>query len=65
MKPVQDKKTDRFIPVITMVLLRESQWDGSLASWACWISLKGMKAFVNDYRILLVEARENNLTFIM
>ena len=44
------KKTDRFTPVIT-------------------ISLHGMlnipeemKAFVNDYKILLVEARENSLT---
>ena len=58
------KKTDRFIPVITMVVYYgEKPWDGAVSLHGMLDIPEGMKAFVNDYRILLVEARENNLTF--
>ena len=58
------KKTDRFIPVITMVVYYgEKPWDGAVSLHGMLNIHEGMKAFVNDYWILLVEARENNLTF--
>ena len=50
------KKTDRFIPVITMVVYYGVSLHGMLNI------PEEMKAFVNDYKILLVEARENSLT---
>ena len=57
------KRDDRFIPVITVVVYYgEKPWDGA-------VSLHGMlnipdeiAKYVNDYKMLLVEARENNLT---
>lgn len=58
------KKTDRFIPVITMVVYYgEKPWDGAVSLHEMLDIPDGMKAFVNDYKILLVEARENSLGF--
>ena len=57
------KKTDRFIPVITMVVYYgEKPWDGAVSLHGMLNIPEEMKAFVNDYKILLVEARENSLT---
>lgn len=58
------KKTDRFMPVITLVVYYgEKAWDGALSLHEMLDIPKEMKSFVNDYKILLVEARENDLTF--
>ena len=57
------KKTDRFTPVITMVVYYgEKPWDGAVSLHGMLNIPEEMKAFVNDYKILLVEARENSLT---
>jgi len=58
------KKTDKFMPVITMVVYYgEKPWDGATSLHGMLDIPEEMKAFVNDYRILLVEARENDLAF--
>ena len=58
------KKTDRFTPVITMVVYYgEKPWDGAVSLHGILDVPEEMKAFVNDYKMLLVEARENNWTF--
>lgn len=57
------KKTDRFAPVITLVVYYgEKPWDGAVSLHGMLNIPEEMKAFVNDYKILLVEARENSLT---
>lgn len=56
------KKTDRFAPVITMVVYYgENPWDGAVSLHDMLSVPEEMMAFVNDYRVLLVEARKNNL----
>ena len=56
------KKTDKFMPVITMVAYYgEKPWDGAVSLHGMLNIPEEMKAFVNDYKVLLVEARENNL----
>lgn len=58
------KKSDKFTPVITMIVYYgEKPWDGAVSLHEILNIPEGLKAFVNDYKILLVEARENNLTF--
>lgn len=58
------RKTDRFTPVITMVVYYgEKPWDGAVSLHGMLDIPEEMKIFVNDYKILLVEARENNLVF--
>ena len=57
------KKTDRFTPVITLVVYYgEKPWDGALSLHGILDIPEEMKAFVNDYKIFLIEARENDLT---
>lgn len=57
------RKTDKFTPVITIVVYYgEKPWDGAVSLHGMLNIPEEMKAFVNDYKILLVEARENNLT---
>jgi hypothetical protein len=57
------KKTDRFIPVITVVIYYgEKPWDGATSLQGMLNIPEEMKPFVNDYKMLLVEARQNNLT---
>ena len=41
----------------------EKPWDGAVSLHEILNIPEELKAFVNDYKILLVEARENNLTF--
>lgn len=58
------KKTDRFMPVITIVVYYgEKPWDGALSLHEMLDIPSEMESFVNDYRMLLVEARQNDLIF--
>ena len=57
------KKDDKFIPVITLTVYYGSKpWDGATSLHEMLNIPEGMEPFVNNYRILLVEARKNNLT---
>lgn len=56
------KKTDRFIAVITIVVYYgEKPWDGAVSLHGMLDIPEEMKPFVNDYEMMLVEARENKL----
>lgn len=56
------KKTDKFIPVITVVVhYGDEPWDGATTLHEMLDIPEKMKPFVNDYKILLVEARQNDL----
>lgn len=58
------KRTDKFIPVITIVVYYgEKPWDGALSLHDMLDIPEGMKKFINDYKMILVEARQNSLTF--
>ena len=51
------------MPVITLVVYYgEKPWDGALSLHDMLHIPEEIKAFVNDYKMLLVEARKNNLT---
>lgn len=57
------KKTDKFTPVITIVVYYgEKAWDGAISLHGMLNIPEKMKALVNDYKMRLVEARENKLT---
>lgn len=57
------KKTDKFIPVITVVVYYgEKAWDGAKSLHEMLDIPKEMEQYVNDYKMLLVEARKNDLT---
>lgn len=56
------KKTDKFIPVITVVIYYgEKPWDGAKTLHEMLNIPKEMTKYVNDYKMLLVEARKNDL----
>lgn len=56
------KKTDKFIPVITVVVYYgEKEWDGAKSLHEMLNIPEKMTKYVNDYKMLLVEAKENNL----
>lgn len=58
------KRTDKFTPVITVVIYYgEKPWDGAASLHGMLHIPEQMKEFVNDYKMLLVEARQNNLIF--
>ena len=58
------KRTDRFLPVITIVVYYgEKPWDGAVSLHGMLGIPEEMKKFVNDYKMILVEARQNNLAF--
>ena len=58
------KKTDKFIPVITVVVYYgEKPWDGATSLHGMLNIDSRLKQYVNDYKLLLVEARKNNLKF--
>lgn len=58
------KQTDRFAPVITVVVYYgDNPWDGATTLHGMLNIPDKMKPFVNDYKMLLVEARQNNLIF--
>lgn len=57
------KKTDKFIPVITIVVYYgEKAWDGATSLHDMLNIPEEIVKYVNDYKMLLVEARQNNLT---
>lgn len=56
------KKTDRFIPVITVVIYYgDKVWDGATTLHGMLDIPEKIVKYVNDYKILLVEARRNDL----
>ena len=58
------KQTDRFTPVITVVVYYgDNPWDGATTLHGMLNISDKMKPFVNDYKMLLVEARQNDLQF--
>jgi len=58
------KRADKFMPVITIVVYYgEKPWDGALSLHDMLDIPEGMKKFINDYKMILVEARQNSLTF--
>lgn len=58
------KKEDRFIPVVTIVVYYgEKEWDGALSLKQMMTIPKEMENIVNDYKMKLVEARQNDLLF--
>lgn len=58
------RRTDKFIPVITIVVYYgEKPWDGAVSLHEMLDIPEEMKPFVNDYQMLLVEARQNDLIF--
>ena len=57
------KKTDKFIPVITVVVYYgEKPWDGAMSLHEMLNIPEEMAKYINNYKMLLVEARKNNLT---
>ncbi|MBD5458618.1 MAG: hypothetical protein HDR27_08625 [Lachnospiraceae bacterium] len=56
------KRTDKFVPVITVVVYYgEKAWDGAVSLYGMLDIPEKMKQFVNDYKMLLIEARKNDL----
>ena len=56
------RRTDKLTAVITVVVYYgEREWDGATTLHEMLSIPKKMIKFVNDYKILLVEARKNNL----
>ena len=56
------KRTDRFVPVITVVIYYgEKPWDGPTTLHGMLDIPDELAQYVNDYKILLAEARRNNL----
>ena len=56
------KKTDKFIPVITIVIYYgEKPWDGAVSLHGMLNIPKAMETFVNDYKIHLVEAGKDRI----
>ncbi|WVK74368.1 hypothetical protein BIV16_03985 [Roseburia sp. 831b] len=56
------KKTDKLIPVITIVVYYgEKPWDGAISLHGMLNNPMEMLPFVNDYKMHLVEARKNDL----
>jgi hypothetical protein len=57
------KRDDKFMPVITVVVYYgERPWDGATTLHGMLHISKEVAKYVNDYKMLLVEARQNNLT---
>jgi hypothetical protein len=58
------KRSDRFTPVVTVVVYFGSEpWDGPRSLYEMLNLPDELKPFVNDFKINLVEVRDNNLTF--
>lgn len=56
------KKTDRFMPVISVVVYYgDKAWDGATSLCEMLDIPEKVARYVNDYKILLVEARRNDL----
>jgi len=58
------RRTDRFLPVISIVIYYgEKAWDGPKTLCEMLNIPNELKEFVNDYKMNLVEVRNNNLIF--
>ncbi len=58
------RRTDRFAPVVTIVIYYgEEPWDGAISLHDILDIPAEMKPYVNDYKMILVEARQNDLVF--
>ena len=58
------KKADKFTPVITVVVYYgQKPWDGAASLHGMLDIPDEMKQFINDYKMILVEAKQNSLTF--
>ena len=58
------QKTDRLMPVVTIVIYYgEKVWDAATSLHGILNIPTELTPYVNDYRMLLVEARQNNLYF--
>ena len=58
------KKEDRFMPVITIVIYYgEKLWDGATSLHEMLDIPPEVEPYVNDYHMILVEARNHNLKF--
>lgn len=58
------RRTDRFAPVVTVVIYYgEKPWDGAVSLHEMLDIPEEMKLYVNDYKIILVEAGRNDLVF--
>ena len=58
------KKTDRLMPVVTIEIYSgEKVWDAATSLHGILNIPTELTPYVNDYRMLLVEARQNNLYF--
>jgi hypothetical protein len=58
------KKTDRFTPLVTLVIYYGSEpWDGPTCLYDMLALPEELKPFVNNFKVNLVEARANNLVF--
>lgn len=56
--------TDRFLPVVTIVVYyAEKPWDGATTLHELLRIPKEFAVYVNDYKMLLVEARKNDFIF--
>ena len=56
------RKTDKFIPVITAVIYYgERPWDGAVSLHGMLDIPKQFSRYVNDYKMILIEAGNNNL----
>ncbi|MCD7922434.1 MAG: transposase [Clostridiales bacterium] len=58
------RRTDRFVPVVTVVIYYgEKPWDGAMSLHEMLEIPEKMKPYVQDYKMVLVEAGRNNLVF--
>lgn len=56
------RKTDKFIPVITVVVYYgEKEWDGAVSLHGMLDIPEQFEHYVNDYKMILIEAGKNNL----
>ena len=56
------KRTDKLVPVITVtVYYGDKPWDGASSLHGLLDIPQGLEKFVNHYKMLLIEARENGL----
>lgn len=59
------KKTDKFAPLITVVVYYgEKKWDGAVSLHGMLDIPEEMKGYVNDYKMLLIEAAKSDLSLI-
>ncbi len=58
------KKTDRFTPIVTVVIYYGSEpWDGSTCLYDMLDLPEELKPFITNFKVNLIEARDNDLIF--